>query len=106
MTRAIEAGPAGKGTSLNPAQVRDIVKREVDAALRKRLGEEAAKAKATAGKRGARGPAKEPAKKTAGGAARGQTAKLKDFNDMLAEMVQICKAKRKATKAAGVKGMG
>ena len=61
VTRAIEAGPAGKGTSLNPAQVRDIVKREVDAALRMRLGVEAAKAKATAGKRGARGAAKEPA---------------------------------------------
>jgi hypothetical protein len=87
VTRAIEAGPAGKGTSLDPAQVKDLVKREVEAALLKRLGEEAARAKAVAGKPGAR----QPAGKAAGDAAPGASAKLKDFNDMLAEIDETFK---------------
>jgi hypothetical protein len=88
VTRAIEAGPAGRAPSLDPAQVRDIAKREVDAALRKRLGEEAAKAKAKversplAGERGADEPAKKAAE---------PSAKLKEFNDMLAEIDEAFK---------------
>ena len=70
VVRAIEAGPAGRGGGLDLDEVRDIVKREVDGALRKRLNEEIQRAKA--------GTPQRQAPKAAG--------KAKNFDDMISEL--------------------
>jgi hypothetical protein len=70
VVRAIEAGPAGQGGGLDLAEVREVVKREVDASLRKRLNEEIARAKTAAGGKQAPKPA----------------GKVKEFDDMISEM--------------------
>jgi hypothetical protein len=110
VVRAIEAGPGGQSGGLDPAEIRDAVKREVDAALRKRLNEEIQRAKAAAKKPaakkpgGARPAAKRPAAKKPGGArpaakrtgaaASRASGKLKEFNDMLSEIEKTLKLDR------------
>ncbi len=102
VVRAIEAGPAGRGGGLDLDEVRDIVGRQVDDALRKRLNEEIAKAKAkVAAKKPAppktaskKAPKKAP-KKVGDAAPRPAkpktSAKSKEFNDMLAEIEKTLK---------------
>ncbi len=104
VVRAIEAGPAGRGGGLDPGEVRDIVSREVDDALRRRLNEEIAKAKAKAAAKKPTGAKAAP--KKAGGPAppaaeQKTSAKSKDFNGMLAEIEKALKLDKK--KAGGVR---
>lgn len=112
VVRAIEAGPAGRGGGLDLDEVRDIVGRQVDDALRKRLKEEIAKAKAKvavkkptppkAAPKKAPGAAPKKAGDAAALAAKPKTsAKSKEFNDMLAAIEKALKLDKK--KAGGVR---
>lgn len=114
VVRAIEAGPAGRGGGLDLEEVRDIVGREVDDALRRRVNEEIAKAKAKAKgkakvavkKPGPPKAASKKAAKKAGDAApraakQKKSDKSKEFDGMLAEIEKALKLDKK--KAGGVR---